>query len=53
MERDFERVADGIEDDPRHDVGESATEPTQTEEYSRIEDDMESIAESQEGKLDR
>lgn len=53
MERDFNRVADGIEDDPHHDVAESATEPAQTDESSRIDEDMESIAESQEGNVER
>ncbi len=47
MEQDIDRVAEGIEDDPRHDVAQSATEPTKTGEPNRIEKDMESIAESQ------
>ncbi len=49
MEPDVTRFADRIEDDPRHDLSESATEPKKTGESSHIDDDMESIAESQEG----
>ncbi len=47
MDREVERAGDGIEDDARHDVAESATQPAKTDEPNRIDDDMESIAESQ------
>jgi hypothetical protein len=51
MEQDATRPAQGIEDDPRHDLSQSATDPTQTAESNRVDDDMESIAEAQEGDI--
>ena len=52
MEQDTTRPAQGIEDDPRHDLSQSATDPTQTAESNRINDDMQSIADSQEGRTE-